>query len=84
MVPGWSRVRNVWAPIHHGAARAGSTEKGEVTMSFNRLFDVLGAIVVVAGITAVVSHPASAAIIRAMGQAFSGVFVGGIKAALSR
>jgi len=53
-------------------------------MSFDRLFDVLGAIVVVAGITAVVSHPASAAIIRAMGQAFSGVFVGGIKAALSR
>lgn len=53
-------------------------------MSFNRLFDVLGAIVTVALVTAIVSHPQSANVIRAMGDAFSKVFVGGIKASLSR
>jgi hypothetical protein len=53
-------------------------------MSVSQVFDVLGAIVVVAGITAVVSHPQSAAIIRAIGDAFSKVFVGGIRASLSR
>jgi hypothetical protein len=53
-------------------------------MQVSQVFDVLGAIVVVAGITAIVSHPQSAAVIRAIGAAFSQVFVGGIKAALSR
>lgn len=53
-------------------------------MSVAALFDVLGAIVVVAGITAVVSHPQSAAVIRSLGDAFSSVFVGGIRASLSR
>lgn len=53
-------------------------------MSFSALFDVLGAIVVVAGITAIVSHPYSAGVIRALGEAFSQVFVGGIRASLSR
>ncbi len=53
-------------------------------MSVSAVTDVLAAIVVVAGITAVVSHPQSAAVIKALGTAFSGVFVGGIKASLSR
>lgn len=38
----------------------------------DQLFNVMGMIVVVAGITAVVSRPNSAAVIRAMGEAFGG------------
>jgi len=38
----------------------------------DRLFNVMGAIVTVALVTAIVSQPSSAAVIRAMGQAFAG------------
>lgn len=51
-------------------------------MQVSQVFDVLGAIVVVAGITAVVSSPRSAAVIRELGKAFSSIYVGGIKASL--
>lgn len=46
----------------------------------NRIFDVLGAIVTVALVTTIVSRPNSAAVIRAMGDAFSG----SIRSALAR
>lgn len=36
----------------------------------DRLFNVLGAIVTVALVTAIAAHPASAGIIKAMGDAF--------------
>jgi len=55
-----------------------------VNKTLNQVFVVLGSIVVVAGITAVVSHPKSAEIIKAIGVAFSEVYVGGISAALGR
>lgn len=48
------------------------------------IVDVLGAIVTVALITTIVSHPSSAGVIRAIGDAFSKIYVGGIKAALGR
>lgn len=44
------------------------------------LFNVLGAIVVVALVTAIVSQPASAQVIQAMGEAFAG----SIRAALGQ
>jgi uncharacterized membrane protein len=44
------------------------------------LFNVLGAIVVVALVTAIVSQPQSATVIRAMGEAFAG----SIRAALGQ
>lgn len=46
----------------------------------NRLFDILGSIVTVALVTAIVSQANSAAVIRAMGDAFSG----SIRAALGK
>lgn len=46
----------------------------------DRLFNVLGAIVTVALVTAVVSRPNSAAVIRETGRAFAN----GIRAALGR
>lgn len=49
-------------------------------MNADRMFNVLGAIVTVALVTAVVSRPNSANVIRAMGNAFSG----SIRAALGR
>lgn len=49
-------------------------------MNADRLFNVMGAIVTVAAITAVVSRPNSASVIRAFGEAFSG----SISAALGR
>ncbi len=47
-----------------------------------KIVDVFGAIVTVALITAVVSSPRSAGIIRELGEAARKVYVGGIKAAL--
>jgi hypothetical protein len=41
-------------------------------VSFDKLFNVLAAIVVVAGITTVVAHPKSAQVISALGESFSG------------
>lgn len=38
----------------------------------DRVFNVLGAIVTVALVTTIVSRPTSAAVIRAMGDAFAG------------
>lgn len=46
------------------------------------IVDVFGAIVTVALITTIVAHPQSAGVIRAIGDAFSKIYVGGIKAAL--
>lgn len=46
----------------------------------DRLFNVLGAIVTVALVTAIVSKPTSATVIRSMGDAFSG----SIRAALGK
>lgn len=46
----------------------------------DKFFNVLGAIVTVALVTAIVSRPTSAAVIRAMGDAFSG----SIRAALGK
>lgn len=46
----------------------------------DKVFNVLGSIVTVALVTAVVSHPASAQVIRAFGEAFSG----SIRAALGK
>lgn len=53
-------------------------------MQLSGLFDVLGAIVTVALVTTIVAHPASAAVLRALGDAFSKVYVGGIRAALGK
>lgn len=41
-------------------------------MNGDRLFNVLGAIVVLATVTTVVARPTSAGVIRAVGEAFSG------------
>lgn len=41
-------------------------------MNFDKIANVLGMIVTVAAITTVVSHPHSASVIRAFGEAFSG------------
>lgn len=41
-------------------------------MSFDKLLNIGSAIVVVAGVTVVVSHPTSAEIIRAIGSSFAG------------
>lgn len=41
-------------------------------MQIGKIFDILGAIVGVAGITAVMGSPDSAAVIKAFGGAFSG------------
>lgn len=41
-------------------------------MQTNSILNVLGAIVTVALVTTVVSHPQSAQVIRALGDAFSG------------
>lgn len=41
-------------------------------MNAEKIFSVLGAIVTVALVTTIVSHPQSAAVIKAFGQAFSG------------
>lgn len=49
-------------------------------MNLDKLFNVLGAIVGVAAITAVVSNSNSSAVIRAAGDAFSGA----IRASLGR
>jgi hypothetical protein len=49
-------------------------------MNGDKIFNVMGAIVAVAAITAVVSRPNSASVIRAFGDAFSG----SISAALGR
>jgi len=38
----------------------------------DKIFDVMGAIVVVALVTTIVAHPQSANVIRAFGGAFSG------------
>lgn len=46
----------------------------------DRMFNVLGAIVTVALVTTIVSRPTSAAVIRAMGDAFSGA----VRAALGK
>lgn len=46
----------------------------------DRMFNVLGAIVTVALVTTIVSRPTSAAVIKAMGDAFAG----SINAALAR
>ncbi len=46
----------------------------------DRVFNVLGAIVTVALVTAIVSRPTSASVIRAMGDAFAG----SIQAALGK
>jgi len=54
-------------------------ELGEV-MNFDKLFNILGMIVTVALVTTIVSHSQSAAVIKAMGSAFSG----SIKAALGK
>lgn len=47
-------------------------------MNADKAFSILGAIVGVAAITTIVAHPQSAAVIRAMGDAFKG----GLKAAM--
>lgn len=49
-------------------------------MNLDKITSVAFAIVVVAGVTVVVSHPTSAAIIGAIGNAFSG----SIRAAMGR
>lgn len=49
-------------------------------MAGAKLLDVMGSIVTVAMVTAVVSHPESARVITAMGEAFAG----SIRAALGR
>lgn len=49
-------------------------------MSFDKLLNIGAMIVTVAGVTVVVSHPASAEIIRAIGSAFSGA----LRAAMGR
>jgi hypothetical protein len=49
-------------------------------MNFDKLFNILGMIVTVALVTTIVSHSQSAAVIKAMGSAFSG----SIKAALGK
>lgn len=41
-------------------------------MSFSRLFDVLGMIVSVAGVTVVVGSPHTAGVVRELGRSFSG------------
>lgn len=41
-------------------------------MTFRTILDVAGAMVVVAGVTTVVSHPESASIITSLGSAFTG------------
>lgn len=41
-------------------------------MNVDKIASIAAAIVVVAGVTTVVSHPASAAVIRAIGDAFTG------------
>ena len=41
-------------------------------MTLDKLFNVMSAIVTVALVTTIVSHPQSASVIRAMGDAFSG------------
>lgn len=41
-------------------------------MSLDKMFQIASLIVVVAGVTTVVSHPASASVIRAIGDAFTG------------
>lgn len=41
-------------------------------MQTNTIINVMGAIVLVAGVTTIVSHPASANVIRALGDSFSG------------
>lgn len=41
-------------------------------MNLDRVFNVAGAIVGVAAITTIVSHPASAQVIRSVGDMFSG------------
>lgn len=46
----------------------------------DKVFNVLSAIVVVAAVTTIVSHPQSAGVIKAMGNAFSGT----ISAALGK
>ncbi len=48
------------------------------------IIGVFAAIVTVALITAIVSSPRSAGIIRESGKAISGIYVGGIRAALGR
>jgi hypothetical protein len=49
-------------------------------MNADKLFNVMGAIVTVALVTTIVSHPRSSAVIKAMGDAFSG----SIRAALGK
>lgn len=49
-------------------------------MNADKFFNVLSSIVTVALVTAIVSKPASASVIRAMGEAFSG----SIRAALGK
>jgi hypothetical protein len=41
-------------------------------MSFDKVFNIAAAIVVVAGITTVVIHPTSVKVIKGIGDAFSG------------
>lgn len=41
-------------------------------MNLDRVFNILGSIVVLAGVTVVVSSPRTAAIITSLGNAFSG------------
>ena len=41
-------------------------------MTMDKILSIGSAIVVVAGVTVIVSHPASATIIQAVGNAFSG------------
>ncbi|MBT2400639.1 hypothetical protein [Streptomyces sp. ISL-100] len=41
-------------------------------MNMDKLFSIASMLVVVAGVTTVVSHPASAQVIRAIGDAFTG------------
>lgn len=41
-------------------------------MNADKIFNIASAIVVVAAITTIVAHPKSAAVIKAIGDAFSG------------
>ena len=41
-------------------------------MNADKLFNIMGAIVTVALVTTIVGHPQSAAVIKAIGDAFSG------------
>lgn len=41
-------------------------------MNLDKIMSIAGMLVVVAGVTTVVSHPASAQVIRAIGDAFTG------------